>query len=93
MPKNPPAPLTTEQAIARARIVIGSGQKLTRAADALSEARVSSDHAAAEQVKDHQLLNYRVNTVPSVLEPILEALILAASSGAAAPKELQHAAR
>lgn len=93
MPKNQPAPLTTEQAIARARIILGSGQKLTRAADALSEARITSDQAAAEQLKEHQLLNYRVNTVPDTLAPILEALILAASNGAISPRELQGAAR
>jgi UDP-N-acetylmuramyl pentapeptide synthase len=93
MPKNQPAPITTEQAIARARIILESGQKLTRAADAVSEARLSSDRAAAEQVKDGRLLNYRINTVPDALTPILEALMLAASNGAATPKELQHAVR
>ena len=91
MPKNPPAPLTTEQAITRARIVIGSAQKLTHAADALSEASDSSVRNAAEQVKEHQVLIYRVNRVPGVLEPLLEALILAASNGAAVPGERQHA--
>ena len=92
MPKNPPAPLTTEQAIDRARRMIASGQRLTRAADNVSATR-NGDSAAAEAVKEHELLNYRVTTIPSSLEPVLEALILAASAGATVPKELQHAAR
>jgi hypothetical protein len=91
MPKNPPAPLTTEQAIDRARHMIASAQKLTRAADAVSETRNGTANTAAEEIKEHTLLNYRVTTIPSALEPVLEALILAASTGAAAPKELQNA--
>jgi hypothetical protein len=91
MPKNPPAPLTTEQAIERARRMLAAGQRLTRAADSVSETRNGPASAAAEAVKEHELLNYRVTTIPSALEPVLEALILAASAGADAPKELQHA--
>lgn len=93
MPKNQPTPLTTRQAIDRARIILSSGQNLTHAADAVSESRASSDRAAAEQIKETRLLNYRVNTVPDTLGPILEALILAAANGAISPRELQHAAR
>jgi hypothetical protein len=91
MPANPPLPLTTDQAIERARRMIDAGQKLTRAAAAVSEARNSPVQAAAEALKEHALLGYRVSTVPDALGPVLEALILAAS-GAAATKELEHVA-
>lgn len=92
MPKNPPAPLTTQQAIERARRILGSGQALARAADSVSETRNGPAQAAAEVVKEHELLKYRVNTIPSALAPVLEALILAASNGADVSRELQHAA-
>ncbi|MCB5280346.1 hypothetical protein [Arthrobacter sp. ES1] len=95
MPKNQPAPITTEQAIARARYMLAAGQRLTNAADKVSETRnaPAAVNAAAEGVREHELLNYRVATIPGALEPVLEALILAVSTGAADPKELQHAAR
>ena len=94
MPKTPPAPLTTEQAIARARYMLAAGRRLTSAADKVSETRnaPAAVNAAAEGVREHELLNYRVATIPSALESVLEALILAATAGAAAPRELQRAA-
>ena len=80
MPANQPTPLTTVQAIDRARWMISSGQKLSRAAEVVSEARSNAARSAAEELKETQLLNYRVSTVPESLEPVLEALIQAASS-------------
>jgi hypothetical protein len=73
--------------------MIAAGEKLTRAADTVTEFPPGAARDGAEEIKESRLLNYRVNTVPSTLEPILEALILAASTGATAPRELQHAAR
>lgn len=81
MPKTLTAPLTTEQAIDRARRMIEQGQKLTRAADTVTEARGSEALRSAEGVKEYQLLNYRVSTIPAALEPVLEALIAAAAGG------------
>jgi hypothetical protein len=71
--------------------MIDAGQKLTRTAAVVSEARNSPAQAAAEALKEHALLGYRVSTVPDALGPVLEALILAAS-GAATTKELEHVA-
>jgi len=94
MPKNLPAPLTTEQAITRARHMLAAGRRLTSAAEKVSETRnaPAAVSAAAENVREHELLNYRVATIPDSLEPVLEALILAAANGAISPRELQHAA-
>jgi hypothetical protein len=93
MPKTPPAPLTTEQAIERARRMIESGQKLTRAADNVSVFRPGAARDGAEEIKEQRLLNYRVGTTPAELAPVLEALILAASNGTAVTREPQHAVR
>lgn len=79
MPKNQSTPLTTIQAIDRARWMIDSGQKLAQAAEAVSDAQGHTARSAAEELKETQLLNYRVATVPDSLEPVLEALIKAAS--------------
>jgi hypothetical protein len=91
MPRNPPAPLTTGQAIDRARRMIAPGEKLTRAADTVTEFRPGAARDGAEEIKEQRLLDYRVTTMPTDLAPVLEALIQAASAGAAASKELQHA--
>ena len=95
MPKNQPAPLTVEQAITRARHMLAAGQRLTSAADKVSETRnaPAAIRAAAEDVREHELLNYRVATIPDTLQPVLEVLILAAANGAISPRELQHATR
>ncbi|MFJ2662622.1 hypothetical protein [Arthrobacter koreensis] len=73
------APMTTEQAIDRARRVIEQGKKLTEAADAVTEMRSTDAVRAAEAVKEVRLLDYRVMTIPSTLAPVLEVLIAAAA--------------
>jgi hypothetical protein len=90
MPKNPPAPLTTEQAIQRAQMLIDAAESITRPAEQ-SGASSRLARASAKSLRDHMRLAYRNFTTPSELAPILEALILAASSGAADPKGPQDA--
>ena len=75
----PTAPLTTEQAVTRARQMIENGRKLSQAADAVTDARGGETVRAAEILKDERLLSYRVTTIPDTLTPVLEALIAAAS--------------
>lgn len=90
MTKFPSAPLTTAQAIDRARSMITSAQKLVGAAQELADApnQHSATRDAAEARKDYHLLNYRVTTVPDALEPVLEALIKAAAgSGSATARD------
>ncbi|MET3172984.1 UNVERIFIED_ORG: hypothetical protein ABIB52_000812 [Arthrobacter sp. UYCu721] len=87
MTKIPTTPLTTAQAIARARSMITSAQKLAGAAEELanSQNQHSAARDAAEGRKDYHLLNYRVSTVPDALEPVLEALIKAAAGAGSDP--------
>ena len=79
MSKTATANLTTEAAIARARIMISRGEKLNLAADTLTTSRGTEQRRAAELMKDARLLDYRLVTMPDALEPVLEALIRAAS--------------
>lgn len=78
MPSRPSNLLTATQATTRARWMIESGHKLSQAAAAVYETRNSSTRSAAEELKEEQLLSYRVATVPDELTPVLEALMLAA---------------
>lgn len=71
--------LTTAQAVTRARWMIESATKLIRAAEAVTDARGTEVRDAAEVVKDAQLLDYRVSTIPDALVPVLEALVEAVS--------------
>lgn len=80
MPETATTPLTTEVAIANARRIIDSGQRLTQAADTLASSRGAAERNAAEQLKDARLLEYRFSTIPEELKPILTALIRAASA-------------
>lgn len=70
--------MTTEQAVARARRMIEQGQKLTDAANAVTELRSTDAAQGAEAMKEARLMNYRVTTIPDALTPVLEALIAAA---------------
>lgn len=81
MPKSQTTPLTIIQALDRAHWMIDSGRKLRQIAQSLSEARGETARRAADELKEIQLLSYRVSTVPDSLVPVLEALI-DASSGA-----------
>lgn len=85
MPKYPATTLTTDQALFRARRMLDSARKLEQAAEQLADARTPQLREAAEQIKDHRLLNHRVNTTPDVLIPVLEALMLAAAQTDAKP--------
>ncbi|MCU6481310.1 hypothetical protein [Arthrobacter sp. A2-55] len=80
-------PITTEQAIARARLILQTGQQLREATRTVDDTHReygdrSSLTRAAEDLKENRLLGYRVTTVPDALGPILEALIQAASGSA-----------
>lgn len=79
MSGTPASPLTTEAAVRRARLMIASGQKLREAAKTVSRSRASDERHAAEQLKEARLLGYRASTIPDALEPVLEALIRAAT--------------
>lgn len=83
MPQASATPLNTARAIERANRILEAARRLNDAADAVSSSRGSDERAAAEALKDSRLLSHRVNTIPSNLVPVLEALIAAASSSAA----------
>lgn len=75
------AALTLTQASNRAQMVIASANKLTRAAEALSDANQSRNPQridAAELLRDNALLNHRIGTTPEQLLPILQTLLAAA---------------
>lgn len=75
------AALTLTQASNRAQMVIASANKLTRAAETLSDANQSRNPQlidAAELLRDNALLNHRIGTTPEQLLPILQTLLAAA---------------
>lgn len=82
MSRTTTAPLTTEQAVTRARQMIEQANKLAEAVDTVKYSRRGNEQEAAETLKEARLLSYRVTTIPDALTPVLEALIAAASKGA-----------
>lgn len=82
---SPARAMTTDQAINRARHILRSGEQLQQTAQTLAEAQrrhgaTSEVARAAETLKEAQLVDYRVSTIPQSLSGVLEALIAAAEA-------------
>lgn len=77
---NPPAAITTDQAIIRARTIIEKAANFHHSVQGLVNAEDQTAHKAAENVNNYHLLKYQVATTPDVLWPVLAALLSAAEA-------------
>lgn len=90
MAASQPKTVSLNSALTRANLMIEAGKKLTRAADMVADPDTRHNTElknAAETIKEHQLLNYRVTTNPDELIPVLNALLEALSSAGLHPKD------